>query len=115
MLPCNFLKTKLKACIFKKSWPVCKLPCLLLCSMAMEKNWAHSTCRHVEPVSLACRKCGFKPFPWFLDPGMVFCNSRYRSAQQCSLCASASLCEVYPVDLFQDFSKKMMIAMRLHG
>lgn len=80
-----------------------------------DKNWVHSACRHVEPVSLARRKCSFKHFPWFLDPRMVFCNSNYRPAQQCSLRASAPLREVYPVELFQDFCKKMMVVMGLHG
>lgn len=64
------------------------------------KNWVHSACRHVEPVSLAHCKCGFKHFPWFLDPGMVFCNSNYHPAQQCSLRASPWSLSCWPLSGF---------------
>lgn len=43
---------------------------------------------------------------------MVFCNSNY-PAQQCLLRTSDPLCEVYPVDLFQDFSKKIFVVLGL--
>lgn len=75
MLPCNFLKTKLKACIFKKSWPVCKLPCLLLCSMAMEKTGRTPLAGMWSPFPWLAASAVSSPSLGFWIPGWCFATA----------------------------------------
>ena len=75
MLPCNFLKTKLKACIFKKCSHVqAALPASL--HDGDGKNRVHSACRHLEPwlaaSAVSSTSLGFWILGWcFATAAMV--------------------------------------------
>lgn len=107
----QFLKTKLKACVFLKNWLMCKLPCLLLCTMAMEKTG----CTRLAGM--------WSLFPWltasvvsstslgFWIPGWCFATATIVLSSNARF---VPLHKVYPVDLFQDSSVMMVVVGLLH-